>query len=155
VGPQVFIDIERRDIKSRAQQYKDDGWRFVNLCGSLIGSIDEKVGENASTGVVELLYTFSKDDELENLRFNVTPGETVDAISDIYFNALVNENEAHDLYGIDIKGIAIDFGGAFYTVSVPTPMNPLSNIAVRAAADKTYGAANYGACPVPPADAEA
>ena len=150
VNPQVFIDIKRTELRSRVQNYKENGWRFVNVSGSLLDLDAEDKGDGLGRGAVELLYTFARDNELENMRFNVEPSETVESISDLYFNALVNENETHDLFGIDIKGIVIDFGGAFYTLSVPTPMNPLSNIAIRAAEDNTYGAANYGACPVPP-----
>lgn len=143
--PQVFIDITRFELKKRAERYKADGWRFVNACGSLI-DLDS---EDSDKGVVEMLYTFARGREMENLRFNVRPGEVLESITDLYFNALVNENEAHDLFGIEIKGIVIDFGGAFYTLSIPTPMNPQSNIAIRAAERKAYGAADYGACPVP------
>jgi len=149
VTPQVFIDITRLELRKHAERYQAEGWRFVNLCGSLLD-----LDEESDKGVVEMLYTFARGREMENLRFDVQPGEVLESISDLYFNALVNENEAHDLFGIEIKGIVIDFGGAFYTLSVPTPMNPQSNIAIRAAEQKTYGTADYGACPVPTSSEE-
>ncbi|MDR3052589.1 MAG: NADH-quinone oxidoreductase subunit C [Coriobacteriales bacterium] len=141
MDPQVFIEIDSAQLRQKVQSYKDSGWRFVNICGTTI-----KDG-------VELLYSFSKGEAFENLVLNVTNDAVLPAISDIYFNSFVFENETHDLFGVTIEGIAIDFGGNFYTVSVPTPMNPHSSAALAAAADNTYGAANYGACPVPTKEA--
>ncbi len=115
--PQVFFDIELSELMDRVNGYKGRGWRFVNLCGSTGG---------ATAGKVELLYSFSSGDELENLRMLVTNEDTVPAISPVYPNAFFFENETHDLYGVAFKGITIDFGGAFYPTSVPTPMNPAS-----------------------------
>ena len=36
------------------------------------------------------------------------------------------ENEAHDLFGVDIEGIAIDFGGNFYALAQKEPMTIIS-----------------------------
>ncbi|MDR3307621.1 MAG: NADH-quinone oxidoreductase subunit C [Coriobacteriales bacterium] len=143
MDPQVFIDITIPQLHASTQAYKDKGWRFVNMCGATIDA------------GVELIYSFSQGEALENLRLNVGIDEEVPSISDIYFNSFVFENETHDLFGVGIKDIAIDFGGNFYTTSVPTPMNPASRAALDAAKSNTYGAANYGACPVPTTTEEA
>ncbi|MDR0499866.1 MAG: NADH-quinone oxidoreductase subunit C [Coriobacteriales bacterium] len=115
IAPQSFTDIKLTQLRGRAEAYHQRGWRFVNLCGSTVD------------GGVELLYSFGNRDKLENLRLVVNNGEEVPAVSDLYFNAFVFENETHDLFGVPIKGMAIDFGGHFYDVSVPSPMNPASN----------------------------
>jgi hypothetical protein len=81
---------------------------------------------------VELLYSFSKNEPLENLRLIVAADDSLASISDLYFNAFVFENETHDLFGVQFEGIVIDFGGKFYAVSVPTPMNPSSKAAAGA-----------------------
>jgi Ni,Fe-hydrogenase III component G len=127
VDPQVFIDIELSQLRPMTEQYKADGWRFVNLCGSTIND------------GVELLYSFSNGEELVNLRFNVTTQTVVPAISDLYFNAFVFENETHDLYGVTIKGMAIDFKGRYYDLAIPTPMNPQAGISYSTVDGKPLG----------------
>ncbi|GHT77941.1 hypothetical protein FACS1894104_0370 [Actinomycetota bacterium] len=123
MDPQVFIDIELAQLHASAQDYHDRGWRAVNICGS---SVD---------GQVELIYSFSDNEELENLRLLVSNADTVPSISDIFLSTFFFENETHDLFGVDFKGIAIDFGGTFYPTSVPTPMNPASKQALAVAAN--------------------
>jgi hypothetical protein len=117
MDPQVFIDITLPQLRTRVEQYHDKGWRFVNLCASTLPN------------GIELLYSFSHGHDLENLRLEVTPADEVPAVSDLYLNAFVFENEAHELFGANIKGIAIDFKDHFYDLSIPTPMNPQAGIA--------------------------
>ncbi|MDR2587562.1 MAG: NADH-quinone oxidoreductase subunit C [Coriobacteriales bacterium] len=135
--PQVFIDIDYHELSQRIADYDERGWRFVNICGSTV------------EGGVELIYSFSDGLPLENLRFTVSNEEIIPSVSDRFPNAFFFENETHDLFGVRFSGISIDFDGEFYTVAVPTPMNPHSADAREAAANNTYGAANYGECPVP------
>jgi len=139
---QIFIDTELPQLRSKVEAYKSKGWRFVNICGS---TVEEGV---------ELIYTFAQGEPMENLRLVVPNDARVRSISDLYLNSFYFENETHDLFGVQFDGIAIDFDGQFYTVSVPTPMNPASVQAKQALADNTYGAANYGACPVPEPEGE-
>jgi ech hydrogenase subunit D len=112
--PQVFIDIQLPALRSKVEAYHAKGWRFVNLNGSTVPD------------GVELIYAFSDQEPIENLRLVVGSTDEVPSISDLYFNSFFFENETHDLYGVNIKGIAIDFGGKFYKTSVPTPFNPAS-----------------------------
>jgi NADH:ubiquinone oxidoreductase subunit C len=142
MDPQVFYDIELKDLRARAEQYHANGWRFCNICGSTIEAREvtpaklDKDGNEKTPALearepgVELLYSFSNGEQLENLRFTIKNADiaagtvSVPAVSDLWFNAFVFENETHDLYGVPFKGIAIDFGGNFYKTSVPHPMNP-------------------------------
>jgi hypothetical protein len=135
--PQTFIDISLDELREQVESYDRLGWRFVNICGSTVG------------GGVELIYSFSKDLPLDNLRFTIDAETTIPSISDRFPNAFFFENETHDLFGVKFSGISIDFDGAFYTVAVPTPMNPGSTEAHHAAAENRYGVANDGTCPAP------
>jgi len=112
--PQIFTDITLAEVHDLAAAYKAKGWRFVALSGSLI----------ESSGQIELIYSYSEHDQLENRRLLIQPDQAVPSVSDIFFNALVFENEVHDLFGVTITDIAIDFSGKFYNVREPVPMNP-------------------------------
>jgi hypothetical protein len=141
--PQVFIDITLNELSERVEGYDQRGWRFVNICGSTVHE------------GVELIYSFSKGLPLENQRFTIDTKTVVPSISDRFPNAFFFENETHDLFGVGFSGISIDFDGEFYTVAVPTPMNPQSLEAHTAAMDGSYGAADYGRCPTPQTREEA
>ena len=43
------------------------------------------------------------------------------SISSFYWPAFLYENEMHDLFGITVKGMAVDFKGHLYTTMIPTP----------------------------------
>jgi ech hydrogenase subunit D len=118
--PQVYEDIELESLIELARAYEQDGWRFVNMNGSTV------------EGGVELLYSFAKEPRLENLKVVVDTEQEVPSITPFFPNVFVFENETHDLYGVNISGISIDFKGKFYAVSVPTPMNPHSTQAKEA-----------------------
>jgi ech hydrogenase subunit D len=62
-------------------------------------------------GGFEVLYHFDRDLALRNLSVNVTAGDTLPSITDIYACAFLVENEMHDLFGLAIEGISIDYQG--------------------------------------------
>lgn len=110
-----FTEAALDQVASIAADYKDRGWRFVQLCATTL--------EDS----VELLYVYQAPDytgSLEGVRVNVPDGASVASITESYPAAFVFENETHDLFGVKIEGINIDFGGEFYTVNVAYPMNP-------------------------------
>ncbi|HBT95998.1 MAG TPA: NADH dehydrogenase subunit [Coriobacteriia bacterium] len=119
--PQAFIDTALSTLMQQAKAYFDSHWRFVNICGSTV------------EGGVELLYSFSDGLMLENLRFIVDTQARVPSITGLFPAAFFFENEVHDLFGVTFSDISIDFAGNFYKVSVPTPMNPQSVQARKAA----------------------
>ncbi|MFZ2199001.1 MAG: NADH-quinone oxidoreductase subunit C, partial [Thermodesulfovibrionales bacterium] len=69
----------------------------------------------------EMNYSFDKDRRYRNLRFTVLPGEAIPSISLIYGNAFLYENEIHDLFGITIEHMTIDFHGTLYQTRIPAP----------------------------------
>jgi ech hydrogenase subunit D len=48
-------------------------------------------------------------------------GAELPSISSFYWSAFLYENEIHDLFGVTVHGMAIDFHGAFYKLAVKTP----------------------------------
>lgn len=111
---QVYIPIQLDAFAGRVKNYKERGWRFVNLCGSTVGD------------KVELLCSFAEENKLENLSLLVAKDEPVPAVSPVYPSAFFFENETKDLFGVQFADMTLDFGGTFYPTSVPTPMNPHS-----------------------------
>jgi hypothetical protein len=43
------------------------------------------------------------------------------SVSSFFWSAFLYENEMHDLFGVNVKGMALDFHGKLYTTAVPAP----------------------------------
>ncbi|MGB7748144.1 MAG: NADH-quinone oxidoreductase subunit C [Verrucomicrobiia bacterium] len=73
-------------------------------------------------GQIELTYSFDLNSQLTNLRLSL-PGEEphLPSISSVYFCAILYENEIHDLFGVQVAGIAVDFNGNFYKTAIKFP----------------------------------
>ena len=126
----TFVDIPVDRLHAVAQEKHDEGFRFVQMLCRM-----------ADPGI-DVIYTFMKDGAVENYALRSVDSETqaVPSISDLFMAAFANENEAHDLFGLNVEGIVIDFAGAFYDVAVDKPMTVLSP-AQKAARDKAAKAA--------------
>ena len=76
---------------------------------------------------IDLYYSFMKDDAIVNYRIaGVTPDVAVPSITDVFLAAFVFENEARELFGVDMRDIAIDFQGAMYAPAEQAPMTFMS-----------------------------
>ena len=78
--------------------------------------------ETQSIGGFVFTMKFTDEKVTDHYNVHVTVEDTVPAISPLFLAAFVFENETHDLYGINIEGIAIDFKGNFYQVALDKPM---------------------------------
>lgn len=107
--------IDLSDLVKRAREFKSEGYRLVQLLPKM--QEDDRI---------TLIYTFGKLNELINLKIvNVVKGLTkVPSITSIFVCAFVFENEAHDLFGVQITGNSLDFHGHFYNFAegVEAPM---------------------------------
>lgn len=110
-----FAPLTVEGLPTLASTCKADGWRFVQmLCVNTDDGID-------------MIYSFMKDGLLKNYEIKgVRKGTTVPSVTDQFLAAFVFENEAHDLFGVDIRDIAIDFGGHFYALAQKEPMTIIS-----------------------------
>ncbi|HEY1407145.1 MAG TPA: NADH-quinone oxidoreductase subunit C [Spirochaetota bacterium] len=117
-GSKTLVAIQKSELLSRVQKYFDQGYRMAQIC-----CVKEPAGQAAATKL-EMSYSFDKDHAFETLRFDIAPTEEIPSITPIYDGAYLYENELHDLYGIPVKGINIDFKGTFYKVAIPAPFNP-------------------------------
>jgi ech hydrogenase subunit D len=101
--------IDKDSLINKAKELSKEGYRFIQL--HCVKTLEEMF----------LIYTFEKIGlELINYRMNVTDGETLPSISSVYSHASLYENETNELFGVEIKGMAIDFKGTFYEMAVPT-----------------------------------
>lgn len=128
---QTFETVTLDQIHDTAARRAADNWRYVQI-----------LAVNTEDGV-DLVYSFMKDGLLENLTIaGVKEGDEVPSITDLFLEAFVCENEIHDLYGVTIRDIAIDFGGMFYQLSQKAPMTVVSpeQLAAREKAKKIAAA---------------
>lgn len=111
-----FIPLALGDLPAFSDRMKASGARFVQV-----------LAVNTDAGI-DLIYSFmTADGTLENHEIKgVRKDDVVPSITDNFLAAFVFENEVHDLFGVTIKDIAIDFGGKFYELSQSEPMTILS-----------------------------
>ena len=110
-----FETIELADLPAFVEARKAEGWRFVQI---LAVTVEEGV---------DLVYSFMKDGRLVNSKIVALPKDAVvPSITGQFLEAFVFENEIHDLFGVHIEGIAIDFEGNFYALAQSEPMTVIS-----------------------------
>jgi ech hydrogenase subunit D len=109
--PQTIVPISLGEVVSKAQEAKKSGHRLVQVGCT-------KIGET-----FEIIYVYDKDYQLLNYRITVRQDEEIPSITGVYWGAFVYENEIHDLYGLHVKGINIDFKGTFYKTAVKHPFS--------------------------------
>lgn len=107
----IFETIELKRLPEYIKRCEEEKYRFVQI-----------LAINTEEGI-DLLYSFMKKDVLYNYKVKgIKPEDKVPSITDKFLAAFVFENEVHDLFGVQIENIAIDFGGNFYKVSEQEPM---------------------------------
>ncbi len=116
---QYFEDISIDDILSVAEREHEAHSRFVQvLC------------INGEEGI-DLVYSYQKTADqgyvVHNYRVHgVKPETHIPSVTKFYLVAFPFENEAHDLFGVQVDDIAIDFKGGFYKVAMDKPMTVIS-----------------------------
>ena len=94
----------------RVGQLRHQGWRLSAISSARAGE------------VLELIYSFDRDYILLNLRMELPADNArVPSISSHYFCAVLYENEIHDLFGLQVSDMAVDFKGNLYKTAVKFP----------------------------------
>ncbi|HWH67772.1 MAG TPA: NADH-quinone oxidoreductase subunit C [Candidatus Sulfotelmatobacter sp.] len=107
---QTFELITVEVLLDKVQALRQQGYRLV------------QIGATRLPEQVELNYSFDLDTRLINLRLMLpAPEPRVPSISKIYWAAFLYENELHDLFGLKIEGIVVDFKGNLYKTAVKFP----------------------------------
>ena len=109
--PQVITSIDVGNLIGSVERFRNDGYRLV------------QIGCTKVNDLYEINYCFDKDYRLEVVRITI-PGETeVPSISGMYWNSFIYENEMHDLFGIKVRGMNIDFKGTLIRTAVKYPFS--------------------------------
>ena len=106
-----FVPLELSQLRREVAMMKADGWRFI-----------QTHAVNTDNGV-DLYYSFMKNGKIMSFRIaGVTKDQPVPSITDLFLAAFVFENEARELFGVDMRDIALDFQGAMYAPAEQEPM---------------------------------
>lgn len=134
----IYTTVELDALLSHVQALKGAGARFVQMHAER--SVDD--------GTYRLVYTFinihAAQEQMAqdgSYAFENLVVEGIDQLQDIpsissYYPAVFPfENEAHDLFGLAITDMQVDFKGFFYQVSTAEPMSVITP-EVKAAREK-------------------
>lgn len=134
----IYTTVGIDELLSHVQALKGVGARFVQMHAE----------RKADDGTYRLVYTFinvraaqeqSAQDgsyAIENLVVEgIDQNQEIPSISSYYPAVFPFENEAHDLFGLAIADMQIDFKGFFYQVSTAEPMSVITP-EVKAAREK-------------------
>jgi ech hydrogenase subunit D len=112
VENQSLVVVDKSEIIEKVSQMSKGGYRLVQISCLAKDSF-------------EITYTFDKDYVCSHFRV-VLPKENPElpSITGVYFAAFTYENELQDLFGVKVTGLALDFKGKFYKLSVKTPFAP-------------------------------
>lgn len=134
----IYTTVGIDELLSHVQALKGVGARFVQMHAE----------RNVDDGTYRLVYTFinvraaqehiAQDGSyaIENLVVEgIDQYQEIPSISSYYPAVFPFENEAHDLFGLAITDMQIDFKGFFYQVSTAEPMSAITP-EVKAAREK-------------------
>lgn len=134
----IYTTVGIDELLSHVQALKGVGARFVQMHAE----------RNVDDGTYRLVYTFinvraaqehiAQDGSyaIENLVVEgIDRYQEIPSISSYYPAVFPFENEAHDLFGLAITDMQIDFKGFFYQVSTAEPMSVITP-EVKAAREK-------------------
>ena len=134
----IYTTVAIDELLAHVQALKGAGARFVQMHAERC--VDD--------GSYRLVYTFinvraaqeqiARDGNyaIENLVVEgIDQYQEIPSISSYYPAVFPFENEAHDLFGLAITGMQVDFNGFFYQVSTAEPMSVITP-EVKAAREK-------------------
>jgi ech hydrogenase subunit D len=118
---QEIVTIEKDELLDKVRSIESEDYRLVQI-------------SCMKTDNFYVDYTFDKEYKFYGIRVILPLDQPkLQSISDIYFAAFIYENEIHDLFGIKISGIKVDFKGKFYRIA---KTNPFSSVEVKVITEK-------------------
>lgn len=108
---QTTISIDVGKLIGSVERFRNEGYRLV------------QIGCTKISDLYEINYSFDKDYHFENIRIAITADTEIPSISGMYWNSFIYENEMHDLFGIQVRGMNIDFKGTLIRTAVKFPFS--------------------------------
>jgi ech hydrogenase subunit D len=108
---QTITTIEVGKLIGSVERFRNEGYRLV------------QIGCTKAGDLYEINYCFDKDYHLEVVRIAIPAETEVPSISGMYWNAFIYENEMHDLFGIQVRGMNIDFKGTLIRTAEKYPFS--------------------------------
>ncbi len=102
-------EIDLISLIGEVESFKNDGYRLVQMHCT-------RIEEN-----FEINYSFEKDLMFKNVRLLIPMGTELPSISGVFWGAFIYENEMHDLFGVTVRGMNVDFKGNLIRTSVRYP----------------------------------
>lgn len=120
---QALKGVGARFVQMHAERNVDDGsyrlvYTFINVCAA-----QEQIAQDGNYAIENLVVE------------GIDHYQEIPSISSYYPAVFPFENEAHDLFGLAITDMQIDFKGFFYQVSTAAPMSVITP-EVKAAREK-------------------
>ena len=116
---QDFRPLALDQLLDTCKEYKEKGYR-----------LDQVLPKLERDDTITMIYTFVMGEEIVNFKIGgIIKNETVvPSVTELFIAAFVFENEAHELYGVNIEGNVLDFKGNFYKFpeGVEAPMTIIS-----------------------------
>lgn len=110
--PQTYVPLSIDTLLAKVRELRDQNCRLVQIGVTPVGE------------TLEINYSFDQAGRLLNFRLTLpAAGARLPSISGIYRCAFIYENEIHDLFRVQVDGIAIDYKGKFYRTTVPFPFS--------------------------------
>ena len=117
IEQQKIIEISIPELEASVKGMKEGGYRLV------------QIGATTLSDGFEVNYSFDKDYHFVNVRVKLAQeSAALPSVSPIYWNAFLYENEIQDLFGIRIKGMAVDYHGQFYKTTIKVPFGAMKKI---------------------------
>ncbi len=119
---QELEEIPVAALLERVQRLRGEGYRLVHIaCTRLVADQEvsycfDKDGQSLDSPDAAALHGMLT----VRVRLPIHDPE-LPSISPFYWSAFLYENEMHDLFGVKVNGMAVDFQGHLYTTMVPTP----------------------------------
>jgi ech hydrogenase subunit D len=131
------ITVER--LLEKVQAMRDQGYRLIQISAT---RLPDKL---------ELTYSFGLEGRVAQFRLHLADEALrVPSISSVYWCAFLYENEMHDLFGLAVEGMAVDFKGTFYKTAVKYPFGSTKAPAAKPGTATATSATSQPAPPSPP-----
>ena len=106
-----IIPTETSNLLKGVSALRNEGYRLVAISTT-------KLGEQ-----FQVDYSFDRDFSFRTLRLLISQKNELPSITGMYWAAFPYENEMHDLFGLTVTGIAVDFKGAFIKTAIQYPFS--------------------------------